>query len=114
MADNIAAIFAPAVLVLSIFTLFCWLVFNNSVDNQERIFVALMSSISVIVVACPCALGLATPTAVMVGTGVGASNGLLVKGGAVLENAHQVDTVVFDKTGKSTWRHILSTTVTSI
>lgn len=102
MADSIAAIFAPGVLCISFFTLLCWLVFNNSVDNQERLFVALMSAISVIVVACPCALGLATPTAVMVGTGVGATNGLLVKGGAVLENAHQVDTVVFDKTGTLT------------
>jgi Cu+-exporting ATPase len=100
MADYVAAIFAPTVLVLSILTLLLWLVFNKSVDDQERLFVAIMSSISVIVVACPCALGLATPTAVMVGTGVGASNGLLIKGGAVLESANQVDTVVFDKTGK--------------
>ena len=134
MADSIAAVFAPTVLCLSALTYVCWLVFNSSVDAQERFFVALMSAISVIVVACPCALGkytcrsipkmlynnimsqqsynkyakyfppigLATPTAVMVGTGVGASNGLLIKGGAVLENAHQVDTVVFDKTGTIT------------
>lgn len=102
MADYIASIFAPVVLCISGLTLFCWLILNRSVDTQERFFVALMSAISVIVVACPCALGLATPTAVMVGTGVGASIGLLIKGGAVLENAHQVDTVVFDKTGTIT------------
>ena len=102
MADSIASIFAPTVLCISGLTLLCWLILNRSVDTQERFFVALMSAISVIVVACPCALGLATPTAVMVGTGVGASIGLLIKGGAVLENAHQVDTVVFDKTGTIT------------
>ena len=107
MADYVAAIFAPTVLVLSILTLLLWLVFNKSVDDQERLFVAIMSSISVIVVACPCALGLATPTAVMVGTGVGASNGLLIKGGAVLESANQVDTVVFDKTGKLSGRFLI-------
>lgn len=102
MADSIAAVFAPTVLCLAGLTLFCWLIFNRSVDAQERFFVALMSAISVIVVACPCALGLATPTAVMVGTGVGATNGLLIKGGAVLEDAHKVDTVVLDKTGTIT------------
>jgi Cu+-exporting ATPase len=102
LADYIASIFAPGVMFLSALTFICWAIFNSEADNQERFFVALMSSISVIVVACPCALGLATPTAVMVGTGVGASNGLLIKGGAVLEEAHSVDTVIFDKTGTMT------------
>ena len=102
LADYIASIFAPGVMFLSALTFIGWAVFNSEADNQERFFVALMSSISVIVVACPCALGLATPTAVMVGTGVGASNGLLIKGGAVLEEAHSVDTVIFDKTGTMT------------
>ncbi len=103
VADSVAAIFAPVVMGLSMLTYFGWMIFNNAAgDQQERFFVALMSAISVVVVACPCALGLATPTAVMVGTGVGASNGLLIKGGAVLESAHEVDTVVLDKTGTIT------------
>lgn len=101
LADHIASIFAPTVIVISLLTGLGWIIFNN-VESQQRFFVALMSSISVVVVACPCALGLATPTAVMVGTGVGARNGLLIKGGAVLENAHQIDTVIFDKTGTIT------------
>jgi Cu+-exporting ATPase len=102
IADDVASIFAPVVIAIATFTLFGWLFFNNVDDMQERLFVALMSGISVVVVACPCALGLATPTAVMVGTGVGASNGLLIKGGAVLEQAHQINTVIFDKTGTIT------------
>jgi len=102
MADHVASIFAPVVIELSALTLFCWIVFNGGVEWRERIFAALMSAISVIVVACPCALGLATPTAVMVGTGVGANNGILIKGGAVLEEAHSIDTVIFDKTGTIT------------
>lgn len=98
-ADKIACVFAPTVLGLSFLTLLGWLLLF---DGENKFFLAIMSSISVIVVACPCALGLATPTAVMVGTGVGASHGLLIKGGAVLEGAHGVDTVVFDKTGTLT------------
>lgn len=101
VADRIASIFAPVVICIASLTGICWLCFNN-VEPRERLFVALMSCISVVVVACPCALGLATPTAVMVGTGVGAKNGLLIKGGAVLENAHKIDTVIFDKTGTIT------------
>lgn len=101
LADYIASIFAPTVITISLITGIGWIIFNN-VEPQQRFFVALMSSISVVVVACPCALGLATPTAVMVGTGIAARNGLLIKGGAVLENAHQIDTVIFDKTGTIT------------
>jgi Cu+-exporting ATPase len=101
LADHIASVFAPTVITISLMTGIGWIIFNN-VEPQQRFFVALMSSISVVVVACPCALGLATPTAVMVGTGIAARNGLLIKGGAVLENAHQIDTVIFDKTGTIT------------
>jgi P-type Cu+ transporter len=97
-ADRIACVFAPSVLVLAAVTFVLWLLCNNRVSGEERFFWAFTSAISVIVVACPCALGLATPTAVMVGTGVGANHGLLIKGGAVLENMHSVDTVIFDKT----------------
>ncbi|KAL3826912.1 hypothetical protein ACHAXA_005992 [Cyclostephanos tholiformis] len=102
-ADRIASIFAPCVILLSGITFVCWFsLLNESSGSIEERCVALMSAISVIVVACPCALGLATPTAVMVGTGVGATNGLLIKGGKVLEMAHHVNTVVFDKTGTLT------------
>lgn len=103
LADSVASVFAPAVIVIATLTFFGWMTFNHAATEfQERLFIALMSAISVVVVACPCALGLATPTAVMVGTGVGATNGLLIKGGAVLEEAYGVDTVIFDKTGTLT------------
>jgi len=103
-ADRIASIFAPCVMMLAVVTFVCWVVFLDSSSGslEERYVTALMSAISVVVVACPCALGLATPTAVMVGTGVGAVNGLLIKGGAVLESAFNVKTVVVDKTGTIT------------
>ena len=103
-ADRIASIFAPCVMILAVVTFICWAVFLDSSSGslEERYVTALMSAISVVVVACPCALGLATPTAVMVGTGVGAVNGLLIKGGAVLESAFNVKTVVVDKTGTIT------------
>lgn len=100
-ADYIAGIFAPIVILLSVLTMTAWLLLHHG-SLQERLFAATMSAISVIVVACPCALGLATPTAVMVGTGVGAQNGILIKGGTALESLHAVDVVVLDKTGTIT------------
>lgn len=102
LADSVSSVFAPMVIIIAMLTFIGWMIFVDANDPQERIFISLMSAISVIVVACPCALGLATPTAVMVGTGVGAANGLLIKGGAVLEEAYGVDTVIFDKTGTLT------------
>jgi len=101
-ADRLACVFAPSVMVFSLVTFTLWMIFNSSVPMTDRFFMAFMSAISVVVVACPCALGLATPTAVMVGTGVGAQQGLLIKGGAVLESMHSIDTVIFDKTGTLT------------
>ena len=102
IADYVASIFAPTVMAIASTTFIAWLLLNKTNDMQEKFFTAMMSAISVIVVSCPCALGLATPTAVMVGTGVGASNGLLIKGGAALEEAHNIDTIIFDKTGTIT------------
>jgi len=102
IADRVASKFAPVVMMLSAITFVGWMIFNPTKDKSSAFYSALMSAISVIVIACPCALGLATPTAVMVGTGVGASNGLLIKGGAVLEKASTVKTVIFDKTGTLT------------
>lgn len=112
IADKVASVFVPAVIALAILTLFGWcivlIVFNYTLsanlfpDNDAKFFIALNFCISVIVVACPCALGLATPTAVMVGTGVGAQLGILIKGGAPFEVAHKLKKVVFDKTGTLT------------
>jgi Cu+-exporting ATPase len=113
-ADSIAAIFVPCILLLSVSTLLFWLLYIKFVpvdsipkmfldsDNNVKYFKILQVAISVIVVACPCALGLAAPTAVMVGTGVGASNGILIKGGEILEKASKINTVIFDKTGTLT------------
>lgn len=109
-ADTVAGYFVPVVLALAAFTFFFWIIYSHVSSHPPKIFessqgkfiVCLRLCISVIVVACPCALGLATPTAVMVGTGVGASNGILIKGGSVLEIANQVTTVLFDKTGTLT------------
>ena len=109
-ADRVAAVFVPAVVALALLTLFSWLFLINVVgyvpdvlmDESGTFFVCVKMCISVIVVSCPCALGLATPTAVMVGTGVGASHGVLIKGGLPLETGHRVTDVVFDKTGTLT------------
>ena len=112
LADLIAGYFVPTILLLGFITFITWMVLSHVMSHPPSIFVDEASGgrfmvcvklcISVIVFACPCALGLATPTAVMVGTGVGAENGILVKGGAALETATKVTQVVLDKTGTIT------------
>ncbi|KKA29953.1 hypothetical protein TD95_003780 [Thielaviopsis punctulata] len=112
LADLVAGYFVPVILSLGLVTFCGWMVLSHVLKNPPTIFmdannggrtlVCLKLCISVIVFACPCALGLATPTAVMVGTGVGASNGILVKGGAALETATRITRVVLDKTGTLT------------
>ena len=96
MADIIAAYFVPTVMALAIIATVGWLI-----AGESNVF-ALTIFISVLVIACPCALGLATPTAIMVGTGKGAENGVLIKGGEALETTYKIDTIVFDKTGTIT------------
>ena len=96
MADIIAAYFVPTVMALAIIAAVGWLIAGESTVFALTIF------ISVLVIACPCALGLATPTAIMVGTGKGAEYGVLIKGGEALETTYKIDTIVFDKTGTIT------------
>ncbi|MFZ7103996.1 MAG: heavy metal translocating P-type ATPase [Peptococcaceae bacterium] len=98
MADIISAYFVPTVIVIAVVTFGVWF-FVVDAGNFTR---ALINFTAVLVIACPCALGLATPTSIMVGTGKGAENGILIKGGEHLENAHKLDTVVLDKTGTIT------------
>ncbi|KUJ24150.1 putative copper-transporting ATPase 2 [Mollisia scopiformis] len=112
LADKIAGYFVPTILFLGFITFATWMILSHVLTNPPQIFmdeasggkfmVCVKLCISVIVFACPCALGLATPTAVMVGTGVGAENGILVKGGAALETATKITQVVLDKTGTLT------------
>ncbi len=92
LADQVAGIFVPVVLAISIVTLGVWWLTGNASAG-------LVAAVAVLIIACPCALGLATPTAILVGTGRAAKLGVLIKGGEVLERSRQVDTVVFDKTG---------------
>jgi Cu+-exporting ATPase len=98
LADAVTGWFVPAVLALALATFVVWLVFGP----EPRATFALINLISVLVIACPCAMGLATPTAIMVGTGRGAEQGVLIRGGEALESAERIDTVVFDKTGTLT------------
>jgi Cu+-exporting ATPase len=98
LADRISAVFVPIVLALGASTFVLWFL----VGPEPHLTLALTSFIAVVVIACPCAMGLATPTAIMVGTGKGAEAGILVRGGEALERAQRVDTVVFDKTGTLT------------
>uniref|UniRef100_A0A8B9GIV8 Copper-transporting ATPase 1 n=1 Tax=Amazona collaria TaxID=241587 RepID=A0A8B9GIV8_9PSIT len=117
-ADKLSGYFVPCIVAVSVVTLFAWIIigfvdfeivekyflgYNKSISAAEVIIrFAFQASITVLCIACPCSLGLATPTAVMVGTGVGAQNGILIKGGEPLEMAHKVKVVVFDKTGTIT------------
>ena len=96
MADIISGYFVPIVIVISILSGLSWFI-----AGESGLF-SLTIAISVLVIACPCALGLATPTAIMVGTGKGAENGVLIKSGVALETTHKLDTIVFDKTGTIT------------
>lgn len=112
-ADKVAGYFVPTVISLAGFTFATWMIISHLVDDANlpemfhhhgasKLAVCLQLCISVVVVACPCALGLSTPTAIMVGTGVGAKNGILIKGGRALESSRHVKRIVLDKTGTVT------------
>ncbi|XP_052470901.1 copper-transporting ATPase 1 [Carassius gibelio] len=119
LADKISGYFVPFIVAVSFLTLVAWILigfvnfplvekhlpgYDKSISEAEAVIrFAFQASITVLCIACPCSLGLATPTAVMVGTGVGAQNGILIKGGEPLEMAHEIQTVVFDKTGTITY-----------
>ena len=98
LADVIASYFVPTVMTIATLTFFAWLFFGP----EPSFTFALLNFVAVLIIACPCALGLATPTAIIVGTGKGAETGILIKGGESLETAHKVTTVIFDKTGTLT------------
>jgi len=116
-ADRVVAIFVPVILVFAISTFFVWNFFPNQMKQLAQIFsdifpwinlglspmgMAIYAAIAVLVIACPCALGLATPTALMVGTGLGAENGILIRGGAAIQKLNEVNLILFDKTGTLT------------
>ena len=99
LVDQVSAVFVPAVLMISLITLLGWWLSGHSFEQ------ALLNTVAVLVIACPCALGLATPVAIMAGTGVAAQHGILIKNAQALELAHRVDIVAFDKTGTLTLGH---------
>jgi len=116
-ADRVTGIFVPVVMGIALLTLFLWLVFGGSLSGVlevaqgllpwvdptlSRVTLALVATISVLVIACPCALGLATPTALMVGSGMGAENGILIRNGAAIQTLREARAIVFDKTGTLT------------
>ncbi|NLI92458.1 MAG: copper-translocating P-type ATPase [Peptococcaceae bacterium] len=99
IADQVAGVFVPVVLLIALVTFLAW---YFGVSGGTEVTPAIISAVAVLVIACPCALGLATPTAIMVGTGKGAENGILFKGGEHLERTYKINTVVLDKTGTIT------------
>jgi len=116
-ADKVVAVFVPIVLGLAAFSFFLWMAFPNIMESYSSTFsefipwsipnishtgMALYAAIAVLVIACPCALGLATPTALMVGTGLGAENGILIRDGAAIQRLNEVNMILFDKTGTLT------------
>ncbi len=98
LADKISGVFVPIVMAFATVTFLVWLLFGP----EPAFTLALLNFVAVLIIACPCAMGLATPTSIMVGTGKGAESGILIKGGEALEGAHKLDTVVLDKTGTLT------------
>ncbi|HWQ79747.1 MAG TPA: heavy metal translocating P-type ATPase [Anaerovoracaceae bacterium] len=96
MADTVSGIFVPIVCAIALVVGIAWYIGTGNLEFSLTVFIAIL------VIACPCALGLATPTAIMVGTGKGAENGILIKGGEALETAHKINTIIFDKTGTIT------------
>lgn len=103
LADKISSVFVPIVLVLAFVTLAIWFIFGTSILGfSHALSLGLVSFVGILVIACPCALGLATPTAIIVGVGKGAKEGILIKDAATLEKLHKVDVIVVDKTGTIT------------
>jgi Cu2+-exporting ATPase/Cu+-exporting ATPase len=103
LADKISGIFVPIVLIIAFVSLIIWLTIGSQfIGFSQSMSLGILSFVSILVIACPCALGLATPTAIIVGVGKGARNGILIKDAASLEHLHKVDTVVVDKTGTIT------------
>jgi Cu+-exporting ATPase len=98
LADRISGVFVPAVIGVAAVTFVVWLLLGPT----PALTFALLNTVAVLIIACPCAMGLATPTSIMVGTGKGAESGILIRGGEALEGAHKLDTVVLDKTGTLT------------
>lgn len=108
LADRISAVFVPIVMVIAVVTFIAWMIFDGRVD------VAFQAAVATLIIACPCALGLATPTALLVGTGRGAQLGLLIRGPEVLERSRSLDTIVLDKTGTLTTGDMSVTSVIAV
>ena len=110
LADQVAGVFVPIVMGIALLTFIIWYFWGP----PPALTFALLNFVAVMIIACPCALGLATPTAIMVGTGKGAENGILIKGGESLESIHKLTTIVFDKTGTLTKGELTVTDIVSL